>query len=237
MKNRLSSRQQELTKSDLRAELEEAQRRIESLERENKNLKVEIERSGFDPLTGLEESKRRIEEVDRIIYAHRPRSLRDRREKSAVCVMIADIDKFKDINDTFGHSIGDEVLLHVGIYLRGKVRNQLDRVQRYRGDEFLLVFSGVTASEVILRFRDGTDPAHRPRLSFQTTITLRNNVGEVSGEKTISIALSGGLADCDVTKDPMISRIEAIERADRAMYESKKCNKIVLSMEYLAPDD
>jgi diguanylate cyclase (GGDEF)-like protein len=237
MESRLSAQQRSLTKGELRADLEAALRQIEALQEENKILKGEIEKSGIDPLTGLEESRRRIEEVDRIIYAHRPWPLRDRKEKPAVCVMVADLDKFKHINDTFGHHAGDQVLQQVGMYLRLKVRKQLDRVQRYRGDEFLVVFSAVTACDVIDRFRDLSDPARKPRLSFLATIDVRNSAGAIQREKEIMVTLSGGIADCDVTKDPATSRTEAIERADRAMYQSKKLGELVRSVEYIAPEE
>jgi GGDEF domain-containing protein len=117
------------------------------------------------------------------------------------------------------------------------LRKQLDRVQRYRGDEFLVVFSAVTACDVIDRFRDLSDPARKPRLSFLATIDVRNSAGAIQREKEIMVTLSGGIADCDVTKDPATSRTEAIERADRAMYQSKKLGELVRSVEYIAPEE
>jgi diguanylate cyclase (GGDEF)-like protein/PAS domain S-box-containing protein len=61
-----------------------------------------------------------------------------RRDKKKIAIMVMDLDKFKDINDTYGHSTGDELLRAVGSRLEGLVRG-VDTVSRIGGDEFVLM--------------------------------------------------------------------------------------------------
>ena len=56
--------------------------------------------------------------------------------------IIADIDSFKEINDTFGHDVGDAVLRQVGLLLASKTRSGQQAI-RYGGDEFVVALSGV----------------------------------------------------------------------------------------------
>jgi diguanylate cyclase (GGDEF)-like protein len=64
-----------------------------------------------------------------------------------VALMMVDIDRFKTINDTFGHAIGDEVLRHVACSIEGAVANEADRRNlpaRIGGDEFAVVLIGLS---------------------------------------------------------------------------------------------
>jgi diguanylate cyclase (GGDEF)-like protein len=99
-------------------------------------LTVEADRLGkaalMDPLTGLGN-----------------RRLLDRRLRVAtgeLCVVFVDIDHFKAVNDTFGHDIGDEVLIRVAGVLHELTRTD-DTVVRYGGDEFVLLIPGVSPEE------------------------------------------------------------------------------------------
>ena len=82
------------------------------------------------------------------------------RTDSTVCVLLVDLDHFKQFNDTFGHLAGDDVLREVGAALRGCVR-QGDLVARYGGEEFAIVMPGGTA-------RDGLSTASRLRETLQS---------------------------------------------------------------------
>ncbi|MDD5059182.1 MAG: EAL domain-containing protein [Sideroxydans sp.] len=88
----------------------------------------------FDQLTGL---PNRSLLTERFKYAH---SLAQRSgEKMAV--MFLDLDHFKDINDTLGHSIGDQLLMEIALRLKAHIRDE-DTVSRLGGDEFILVLPG-----------------------------------------------------------------------------------------------
>ncbi len=88
-----------------------------------------------DPLTGL---PNRSLLDDRLQMA-----LAQARRKSAMlAVVFVDLDDFKEVNDTHGHSTGDQLLQHVALVLRGCVRDE-DTVARFGGDEFVLLLTGL----------------------------------------------------------------------------------------------
>jgi diguanylate cyclase (GGDEF)-like protein/putative nucleotidyltransferase with HDIG domain len=92
-----------------------------------------------DPLTGLPNT--------RFMFMHLTRELsRADRLKSEVSLLVMDLDNFKDINDTYGHHIGDRALREVAGVLRAGIR-PYDICVRYAGDEFIVVLSGCGAEE------------------------------------------------------------------------------------------
>ncbi|WP_210541856.1 EAL domain-containing protein [Rhodoferax sp. PAMC 29310] len=119
----VESRTQELSRTV--AELE--QRAIEQKAAEAKIQQL----AHFDPLTGL---PNRLLLKDRCVQAL---SLADRGQRS-VALMFIDLDHFKNINDSLGHHVGDEVLVQLAQRLKANVRDQ-DTVARFGGDEFILL--------------------------------------------------------------------------------------------------
>jgi len=116
-----------------------------------------------------------------------------------------DIDNFKNINDKFGHVIGDKVLQKLGKVLRSNVKIT-DEVIRYGGEEFLVIAYRCD-------LEDAKKLGERLRKSVEK-IRMR----ELSGVKiTVSIGISLYNKNEDV--------LEVIEQADRAMYEAKKLGK------------
>ena len=99
---------------------------------EQKKAEAQIQQlAHFDPLTGL---PNRLLLKDRCVQAL---SLADRSEQS-LALMFIDLDHFKNINDSLGHQVGDEVLLALAQRLKDNVREQ-DTVARLGGDEFILL--------------------------------------------------------------------------------------------------
>jgi diguanylate cyclase (GGDEF)-like protein len=92
----------------------------------------------FDALTGL---PNRTLLDDRITYAI---GMAQRNQES-IAVLILDIDKFKNINDTFGHGIGDELLMEVARRIKSRARED-QTVARIGADEFILVLPGTDAN-------------------------------------------------------------------------------------------
>jgi diguanylate cyclase (GGDEF)-like protein len=104
-----------------------------------------------DPLTGLPNT--------RFMFMHLTRELaRAERLKSEVSLLVMDLDSFKDINDTYGHHVGDRALREIASVLRAGIR-PYDICVRYAGDEFIVVLSGC-----------GADEAERKRLELQTAV-------------------------------------------------------------------
>ena len=104
-----------------------------------------------DPLTGLPNT--------RFMFMHLTRELaRAERLKTEVSLLVMDLDNFKDINDTFGHHVGDRALREVAGVLRTGIR-PYDICVRYAGDEFIVVLSGCSGEE-----------AERKRLELQRAV-------------------------------------------------------------------
>src|SRR6202162_6458271 len=75
---------------------------------------------------------------------------RTNREKGCTVVMLGDLDHFKDVNDTYGHVVGDEVLREIAQRLLASVRSY-DFVGRYGGEEFLIALNNCDSSQAIVR--------------------------------------------------------------------------------------
>jgi diguanylate cyclase (GGDEF)-like protein/putative nucleotidyltransferase with HDIG domain len=99
-----------------------------------------------DPLTGLPNT--------RFMFLHIARELaRADRLRAEVALVVMDLDDFKDINDTFGHHIGDRALREVARVLRTAIR-PYDICVRYAGDEFIVVISGCSREEAESKRRE-----------------------------------------------------------------------------------
>ena len=99
-----------------------------------------------DPLTGL---------PNRLLFQDRLRQAmaRCRRDRTLLAVVLVDLDKFKEVNDAFGHRVGDDVLKQVGERMRAALRES-DTVARIGGDEFALVLSDLPDAEAAALIAD-----------------------------------------------------------------------------------
>ncbi|MBN2875405.1 MAG: sensor domain-containing diguanylate cyclase [Spirochaetales bacterium] len=123
-------------------------------------------------------------------------------------VIMADIDHFKQFNDTYGHSCGDEVLKNVARLLQKQTR-LADVAARYGGEEFCMLLPDTdakTAAIIAERIRHGIE-----EMSF-----------EYEGQR-LSVTLSLGVAEYDQNRD--LSGTSIIDRADKAMYNSKQTGR------------
>jgi diguanylate cyclase (GGDEF)-like protein/PAS domain S-box-containing protein len=121
-------------------------------------------------------------------------------------VLFIDIDRFKDINDVYGHLAGDRVLQSVAHRLAASVRPE-DVVTRYGGDEFVVLIKDVRGEEDVWQIAE--------RIVRRLEVVGDRRRGKAwRARVTVSIgaAISGG---------PGLTSIDAIERADRAMYRAK----------------
>jgi diguanylate cyclase (GGDEF)-like protein len=149
-----------------------------------------------DGLTGLFNRKHLMDLFDMEMA-------RTRRYRIPFTVMIADIDHFKKINDTYGHLAGDSVLRRIADTLVQVVR-ECDHVGRYGGEEFLIILPNSDAIG-----------------AMQMAQRIREKISQVrfhNDGNTISMTISVGVAQCVDGKDS----VEAIlSRADTALYQAK----------------
>ncbi len=133
---------------------------------------------------------------------------RGRREMNPVAVIMADIDHFKKINDTYGHLTGDEVLRQTTVRLTKSLR-PYDAVGRYGGEEFLLVLPSCSTQEAL-------NVAERLRGSFQ-----ENPINNVEG--SFNVSLSFGVVMISGKFSPDTDAI--IGLADEALYKAKNLGR------------
>lgn len=137
------------------------------------------------------------------------------RKRSKFSLMVLDIDHFKQVNDTFGHSGGDAALKHVVNILNTNLR-EYDQVGRYGGEEFVILLPATDRNEAW-----GVAERIRSAIQFQPTI--------LSDELKIDLTVSIGIAEFDRSRDANQSAF--FERADKALYTAKQTgrNRIICS--------
>ncbi|MEP6883159.1 MAG: diguanylate cyclase [Gammaproteobacteria bacterium] len=160
----------------------------------------------YDSLTGL---PNRLLFTDRLNLA----VLRMQRTHRAVAVMFLDLDGFKEVNDTYGHQGGDELLVQVARRLSATVRNT-DTVARLAGDEFTVILEGLT------------DPETGAIAMAQKIIAAMQKPYSVAGRE-ITVTASVGVA---VHKSGDLETADLLARADRAMYTAKRAGNNRMSV-------
>ena len=178
--------------------------RIGKLEGENLDLLMQnrtlSEISARDSLTGLYNRWYVMEKID----SEMNRALR---HGSPMSVLMLDLDHFKTVNDSFGHSVGDNVLKVVGQVLRESCR-VYDVPGRYGGEEFCVVLPDtrvVNTKMVAERIRSRLASTELP-----------------VGERSIIVTASIGVAGMDsVADEGVVSAAALLDRADRALYAAK----------------
>jgi diguanylate cyclase len=152
-----------------------------------------------DPLTGLA-NRRAFDE--RLVDALDDTLMQLRN----ICLMIIDIDQFKEINDKHGHQIGDKVLQFLASVLKKNFKGK-DLVARYGGDEFAVIIENAPRAGVM-------SVAETIRKQVEESKLRRTDTGEPLGKVTVSVGY-----DCIQADD---SPNTVMDRADKALYEAKK---------------
>ncbi|MDI4634860.1 diguanylate cyclase [Pelomonas sp. V22] len=173
--------------------------RTAHLQRALDSLKV---LSTTDALTGcynrLHFGERFPQELARALRYGRPLS-----------TIFCDVDRFKSVNDTHGHAVGDQVLRAVGLRLRESLRSSGDWVVRYGGEEFVLVLpetSLVQASQLAERIRQA--------VAEQVRIPLADG-------SELCVTVSFGVAE----QHPSDDGESLLKRADHWLFEAKRCGR------------
>jgi diguanylate cyclase (GGDEF)-like protein len=156
-----------------------------------------LDESVTDWLTGLPNQ--------RVMLPHITREIgRARRTGSRVAVVLLDVDRFKSVNDTYGHRVGDNALKHIAKCLRQSIRAH-DVCARYGGDEFLIVLTECDAVE-----------AERKSRFIQWSVAAADL--RVRTSLCVPLAVSVGTA---VYPDDAATAEELVEIADARMYQNK----------------
>ncbi len=168
---------------------------------ENACLFEQVQRLAVtDPLTNLH-NRRYFFEV-----AHREME-RARRYESPLSLIMIDIDRFKDVNDTHGHLIGDLVLRHIAERLKAQLR-EIDVLCRYGGEEFVILL-----------------PDTNLEAAYQVAERLRQTIVQTpiqADGKQVKVTTSLGVAYMDADCHQID---ELIRYADQALYQAKSAGR------------
>jgi diguanylate cyclase (GGDEF)-like protein len=147
---------------------------------------------------------------------------RCRRSNSSLGVIMADVDFFKRVNDTYGHLVGDAVLQEVGRRLAAALRSY-DSVGRYGGEEFLIIVPGCDALNLVV-----TGERLRRSIADQPIATSAGPV---------AVTISLGLAAAQVNESGLVESATLIRDADAALYTAKARGRNRVETATARPDD
>ncbi|HQT25946.1 MAG TPA: GGDEF domain-containing protein [Burkholderiales bacterium] len=183
----------------LHDELERSQQEIGNLRKDLDSARLE---ALIDPLTGIYNRRGFEREVQRIFAD-------DTMDRNGACVLMIDIDNFKQVNDKYGHLFGDRVIYRLANDLKSKVRGR-DLVARLGGEEFAILLPDTMledARTVAENIRSGMEKGR---------IRGSGSVGH-DGSITVSIGVASYRRDQTFT--------ECLDQADKALYASKNSGR------------
>nr|WP_255612589.1 GGDEF domain-containing protein [Alcanivorax sp. 1008] len=122
---------------------------------------------------------------------------------SCFAAMMVDIDHFKDINDTYGHDVGDEVIKLVTARIRDSLRDH-DFLIRWGGEEFLLLIPGADEGTAI-------------KIGQRVLDRVRRHQGVASGRATVSVGVA--------MHQPGLDGKRTVKAADEALYQAKRAGR------------
>jgi len=183
--------------------LVQMQEKINQLEKETDELKVNLiaknKEAMYDALTGI---------PNRLFYDKRVKEDigRWKRFDTPLSIAIWDVDKFKSVNDTYGHKAGDKVLKAIAQILNKRIR-ETDFLARYGGEEFAMLLPGTVEEETL-------------RLANE----LRQSVADAAfhyNKESVDITISCGISGFRSGDELGV----VFERADKALYQAKESGR------------
>ncbi len=160
-----------------------------------------------DSLTGLYNRRRFSEELDWVVaYV--------RRYRVPAAILVVDVDDLKFVNDTYGHAVGDELLVAIAETLRSRCR-ETDIAGRLGGDEFAVILPQSTREEA-------------SALAGSLIAAVRDSAAVEVGSRTVLATISAGVRLID--PDDNESTDELLSDADMALYDAKEGGKDRLSL-------
>ena len=186
-----------------RDELRSTQQKVQESEARIRELESELEATSdlvrHDQLTGVL-NRRGLEDMFNKEVA------RGKRHDTLLCVGLLDIDNFKKLNDSLGHDVGDQALIHLANVCREVLRPQ-DTVARFGGEEFIILLPETPLEEAVIALT---------RLQRELTRKFFLN-----GNEKVLITFSAGVTQMQ----PDDTQATVIKRADEAMYKAKQTGK------------
>ena len=183
--------------TELEEKLKHATSRLQAVEKETTHLRAHLRKRKHqamsDPLTGIPNRAAFDERLEREFQ-------RWKRYATPLTLLVLDVDHFKNINDTYGHETGDQILRHVGSKLLHSIRES-DLAARFGGEEFLAILSD-------------TDQEGAMAMAEKIRRTIEDETFPVISRLTISIGVAAARAE-DENED------SAVKRADAALYRAK----------------
>ncbi len=198
-----------LTMAKMKHENEQLRQQVEramiELQFKNGQLQESLQRveqmAATDPLTSLH-NRRHFSTVLEQMFAEAHRYNTD-----LACVMI-DLDAYKQLNDTFGHQVGDQLLVAAGKVIAANLR-RMDVAARYGGDEFVLLLPRAQIAEattVVQRIREEFFTASAAILRREAGVRMSVGIGAIS---------TGGISSAD----------QLVASADKALYRAKEAGR------------
>ncbi len=173
-------------------------------EEEEQAYKKDLEfASNHDLLTGLANRKLFFTRLEQMVSD-------SFREQKSIAILSMDLNRFKPINDTYGHDVGDIVLKKVAQYLQKSLRKS-DIISRFGGDEFVVAVGFLKTHNHILRFLE------RLERNFLEPVIYRDDAGV---KHTLNISFSMGITFCNACTKSSFDTL--LRQADKAMYSAKE---------------
>lgn len=170
--------------------------KAKKLQKKNQELETKIREvdllSNIDPLTSIANRRSFEKELSKEV-------LRSRRYNHPLSLAIFDIDLFKNVNDTYGHQIGDVILQKLCKLISDNIR-ELDFFARWGGEEFVLIFPELAIKKALI-----------------TTEKLRKIISQFEIEPNLYITCSFGVTEC--TNSDSIE--DLFQRIDNSLYQAK----------------
>lgn len=184
---------------------------LKRIEGQEKLLRI----ASTDMLTGLYNRQSFFSTINKLIEQQKNCT-----ERKAICLFYIDLDNFKYYNDTFGHNIGDSVLIWFGEILRSLIGKN-DFAIRYGGDEFLLLLNDCNLEKA----KSIGDKLYEKLESvggFKEKICdfLERDI-EIPNDKLLSCSI--GITEDTLSKD--LDVIKLVDKADKSLYTAKKSGK------------
>jgi diguanylate cyclase (GGDEF)-like protein len=166
-------------------------------------LQNELRRQAtHDALTGVLNRSKTFEIFTRELQ-------RSKREGTPLGAILVDLDHFKNVNDTYGHLAGDEVLRHAAARLQSSIRSY-DAVGRYGGEEFIVLLPGCDEATAVMQ-------AERLRMALSMDPVVLDSAGSVNYDLTASLGVAVSAPGREASSPEALVAV-----ADEALYKAKR---------------